>query len=283
MNKFCVITCHFGDRFWIENLLFYLKRNNMISEIHIGHIFSDFELQTGITTGIDDLDTETIKVHKLVVDEKEDHPSLRHAKMLNSILAEVNNTVADRVLILDSDMIPLSQNWLIKVDEVLNTHDALIAISDKYSHNTHPCLVAFRNSLLSTLTIEAFAHFVLIDGKEGEFRIETASHLAHKLLSQGVNVALTRPFTKFGGKWFHCYLSGAITHIGNQSFQSRLRRKFPIKSYIYKVSTMLTYELPREIAIDIKKGRFTQKLPLRVLQLRFLFKRLPKLINLFLK
>lgn len=269
MSTVAAVVCHFGDKFWVENLLPYLKEQSNINEIHLGHHYSLNEVSSALTTNIDHLSSSFITIHNRVASNMDStHPSIRHAVMLNQILESLTYSNSQYILILDSDIIPIKPNWLDNVIEVLKTHDVLISVSHMYAHASHPCLIAFRSSHLAKIVIEAKVSSLWTDGKFREFRLETASNLAQSLIDQNLRVALVRPQTRYRSNWFHCYLNRTLVHIGNQSFYSKSRLKTPRKGIKYKYSLLLKYELPKYFAKQLRRGKSPQSWPLAILKVR---------------
>jgi len=273
------VACHFGDKFWVENLLQYLKEQSHIKEIHLGHHYSLDEISSALTTSIDHLSSSFVTIHNRVASYMDStHPSIRHAVMLNQILKSLNQANSQFILILDSDIIPIEPNWLDNVLEVLKTYDALISISHMYAHASHPCLIAFRSAHLEEIVIEAKVNNVWTDGKFREFRLETASNLAQSLIDKNLRVALIRPQTRYKGNWFHCYLNRTIVHIGNQSFYSRSRMRINTKGVKYRCSVLLKYELPKYFARQLKRGKSPQNWPLVIWKVRIIIFRMMRIL-----
>jgi hypothetical protein len=284
VTGFNVAVCHFGDRFWIDNLLQYLKDSPCVKSIHVGHHFSQSELDSGITQSIDDLNLGNTKIYNMIANESDDkHPSMRHAAMLNHILRNLVIPDSENILILDSDVIPLKSEWLLRITEILESFEVLSAVSHMYPHASHPCLIAFKAHKLSDIRIDAKVDQVWVDGKIQEFRLETASNLAQSLIEKGFKVALTRPETKYKNNWFHYYLDKQLVHVGNQSFYSKSRLRAKNKRRKYSLSMTLKYEVPKCLAMEIRRGKSIEKKSLLFLKLKvttlFVIKELKLLFN----
>lgn len=279
MSTVTAVVCHYGDNFWVENLLHYLTEQSQIKEIHLGHHYSTEEVKSALTTNIDHLSSSVVTIHNRVASITDiAHPSIRHAVMLNQILKSLNHSNSQYILILDSDIIPMKSNWLDNVLEVLKTHDVLISVSHMYEHASHPCLIAFRSTHLEEVVIEAKASKVWTDGKFREFRLETASNLAQTLIDKNLRVALVRPQTKYKSNWFHYYLNRTLVHVGNQSFYSKSRLRAPGKGIKFKYSLLLKYELPKYLAKQLRKGNSPQNWPLAILKSRVIIFEIIKML-----
>jgi hypothetical protein len=190
-RSYTVVTCHFGDPFWITHSLSQLDR---CSDGRVASI--------------------------VVVDQTRSSAAfLARLPRVSRVLAfpvdqgEVDFSTS-HVLVMDSDCFPIDASWLDRLGDVT------VAGDPQKLGLSHPCLMAFPREFAGA-----------IDCAEGlrEVFIDTGRLVALQLARAGAAVAFTRPRRAFRGLRGDFYLDGAVYHHGSASFISsgddRLRRQ----------------------------------------------------------
>lgn len=221
---FTLITCHFGDPFWITNTL------NHVDE------YSDARLAQVII--IDQDRTSAPWLSKLprlshVIDFPVDEDQIEilghdHPASLNRALRSIEIRTS-HILILDSDCFPIGPGWLNELSNVTMASDP------HYRSLSHPCLMSF----------PAEAR-VFVDFAQGirEIGIDTGRLVALQLAQSGFPVTFTHPTPAFRGYRGHFYLDGAVYHHGSASFsqssdervkrQVNLERELIFKNHVQR-------------------------------------------------
>ena len=198
-----VVTCHFGDPFWLRLAL---SRLDEFSDSRIKGVYVVDQDRSGNSDWIWRL-PRVEKVIEFPRDvEQEKYFGCDHPASLNRALASLHSDFGtSHVMILDSDCFPISDGWLDRVSDVT------LATEPAYTSLSHPCFMV--------LPTDASR---LIDFSEGiaELGIDAGRLVASQLLKSGVQVVLTKPRPAFKGYQGHLYLDGLIYHHGHGSFLS---------------------------------------------------------------
>lgn len=198
--KYTLITCHFGDPFWVTNTL---TRVDKLSDSRLADVvIVDQDRSSGgwlsslpRVSRVVEFDADAGQVALL----GHDHPA-----SLNRAL-QVLDISTSHILILDSDCFPLHSRWLDDLTEVT------VASDPHYWSLTHPCLIAFPSQARA-----------VVDFAEGiaETGIDTGRLVGLQLAKAGYPVNFTRPSPAFRGYRGHFYLDGGMYHHGSASFAS---------------------------------------------------------------
>lgn len=216
MNTYTLVSCHFGDFFWIENLLSHIDEfhDNRIKEIIIVDQSRNSRIQ--------------IESHKLVdrvltFDYNYEHQKVighDHAASLDSALKTVKFETS-HVLILDSDCFPLHQGWL----DGLN--DVVLAADPKSRGLSHPCFMVIPVKYLEFVN---FSQGLL------ELGIDCGRLVALQLIQRNVPVELWYPSVAFRGLRGYFY-GKDLYHHGSASFVNshdpRLLKDLVMKNEVF--------------------------------------------------
>jgi len=197
---YTVVSCHFGDPFWIKHTLDQLDR------------FSDGRVQSVILVDQSRASREELQhlprvqeVLSFPVDTAQvdllghDHPA-----SLNRALQSIDFTTT-HVVILDSDCFPIDDSWLDRV------HDVTLASDPRYVALSHPCFMVFPASIAKQL-----------DFAEGiqELQMDTGRLIGVQISRLHHNVHFTHPTLAFQGYRGHFLLDASVYHHGSASFSS---------------------------------------------------------------
>jgi hypothetical protein len=202
MNKktFSILTAHYGDDFWVRELLqrVQLHHRGAVKEIFIIDQNRDqepFEPQSAIPTTV-----VRFPAHRNEFDVLgHDHPSV-----LQKAITEINFE-GDFLLVMDSDSLPLSPHWGRKLQGL--SHATLAGDPVKWGL-THPCFMAIPTEYLPAVD---FTEGVLTTG------IDTGRLVGHQLASKNLFVEILRPTKAPWGRGV-LYFDNTIYHHGSASF-----------------------------------------------------------------
>ncbi len=197
-----ILTCHFGDRFWISQLLSAVAQ------------FSDSSIREIVVVDQSRKSEEWLlgqtNVNR-VLTFPENHQEIAlmghdHASSLNRALSETIFTTS-HILIMDSDCFPIRSGWL---DNLANV---TLASVPKNFGLSHPCFMLFPTSVRRD-----------IDFQEGIYTIgmDTGRLVAAQLARAGFKVFFTQPTPAFQGLRGNFYLDGKLYHHAAGSFLSSI-------------------------------------------------------------
>ena len=208
-RSYTVVTCHFGDPFWITHALTALDRHSdgRVRQVVVVDQSRCSEAALAKLPRVS-------RVLAFPVDQGEigcvGHD---HAASLNRALRSIAFSTS-HVLVMDSDCFPVDPSWLDRLGDVT------LAGDPQKLGLSHPCLMAFPREFAGA-----------IDFAEGlrEVFIDTGRLVGLQLARAGAAVAFTRPRRAFCGLRGDFYLDGTVYHHGSASFISsgddRLRRQ----------------------------------------------------------
>ena len=201
-HSYTLITCHFGDPFWIRNLLSSIQLTDesaIRSVVNVDQSRSSSDVLRALDprVSVRSFAPNLSQVKAL----GHDHP---HA--LNEARASLQPGTS-HILVMDSDCFPIRRDWL----RLLEPADVLLARDPAKFGLSHPCFMKFptRESLK-------------IDFSEGtlDVGIDTGRLVGLQLARQGLNVQFVEPSPAFGGRRGHFYLAAGVYHHGSASFIS---------------------------------------------------------------
>ncbi|MSW94447.1 MAG: hypothetical protein F2806_05880 [Actinobacteria bacterium] len=251
---YTVVTCHFGDTFWIEHML---KQIDALSgpEIVDVIVVDQSRLTSTFLQGL----PRVSEVISFPLDEDQaailghDHPS-----SLNRALRQINFRTS-HVLVMDSDCFPIDGSWISHLQNVT------LASDPSYGSLSHPCLMCFPVSCAASLD---FSQGISTIG------IDTGRLVALQISQLGLPINWAKPTVANHGYRGHYYLEGSTYHHGSASFVSssdpRLTRqvdarreqsykkKIAAGNYHFSLLDLLGYKLAglrRKITRVLKKAR----------------------------
>lgn len=209
-KTFTVVTCHFGDLFWIR---LFMSRLNEFTTGGVEQVVVVDQSRTSkealesipgvgqVLTFPEDLSQVKLLGH--------DHPAA-----LDAALRQVDFSTS-HVLVMDSDCFPIASTWTSKLDA-----PAVVARDPAKWGLSHPCLMSIPTNLLNAVNFSEGLH---------EVQLDTGRLVGLQLARRGVEVAFTDAVAAFG-KWRgHFYLDQSVYHHGSASFgsssSSRVRSK----------------------------------------------------------
>ena len=207
-RTFTVVSCHFGDPFWITRLASELKRLTP-DELDVRLRVVDQDRGPTDSALVASLPGyPSVTQYPRARDEFEllghDHPS-----SLNRALRESFST--SHVVVIDSDCSPSTSDWIAKVNAVLDGSDAIVAADHRLHGTSHPCFMVLPSEVCHRL-----------DFAEGlrEVGLDTGRLIGLQLTRLGLRVHFAHRTRAFGGFRGETYLDGRIYHHGHGSFRS---------------------------------------------------------------
>jgi len=215
--NFTLISCHFGDDFWINHTLkSYLVDypSNSIVEVLIsdqqksglGDNFPALTLRLDYQVPIEIVSVEPNTIM---------HASFHHGKALNELISK-KPLNSSHVIITDSDCFPIRREWSMLLQALLSEYDAICSLEEQSSFITHPCFLVIPSMYLDRLD------FLKNSKVHEDFWVDTGRLIGIQLLDLGLKVKFLRPekvFQDFSSELF--YLEKSIVHVGSASFRGR--------------------------------------------------------------
>lgn len=209
MRNYTVVTCHFGDRFWIAHCL---EAVDALSDSRVVEVVIVDQSRESAAF------LQTLPRVGRVLDFPLDEEHIQsvghdHAASLNRALRQCTFSTT-HVIVLDSDCFPVKKNWLDELPEVCAAGDPM-----KWGL-THPCFVAIPVGLAARL-----------DFSEGllEVGIDTGRLIGLQIARLGTPIEIDAPVAAFRGTRGHFYFDESVYHHGSASFLSaddpRIRNK----------------------------------------------------------
>ena len=200
-SSFSLVTAHFGSEFWIKELI---KRANAFSEGLLEEIFivdqnrgrPPISLESKIPVQVLRVPKNTSQFAAL----GHDHPGALQ-RAIDSIRFR-----SQRVVVMDSDCLPLSTDW---IKHIGAKNETILAGDPSKWGLTHPC---FMSIPVASLKDVDFAEGVLTVG------IDTGRLVGHQLVTAGRTVRIDQPVSAPWGRG-HFYLQGTLYHHGSGSLR----------------------------------------------------------------
>lgn len=209
-RTFTVVTFHFGDAFWAEQLLTRVLKapNSVVQRVFVVDQNRDGERLPRV-------EDERVKFVSFPENGQQiSRLGHDHAYSLNMSLGLDFETT--HILFLDSDCIPSSANWL---ELVCNVLEISLAADPIKAGLTHPCLCVLPTSILE-----------YVDFEEGlmELGIDTGRLLGLQIMNAGFTPHILQAKSSPWGRG-HFYLGGAFYHHGSGSFLASSDQRLAIQ------------------------------------------------------
>ena len=132
-----------------------------------------------------------------------DHPS-----SLNRAMSQIKG---DWVCLMDSDAHPINDQWLPRVEGLLDSYDAVLAQDPLHPGFSHPCFMFFRG--------EQARRGLLFDVDMYDRGVDSGRLVYKQLTDRGLKVFLAPHADAFGGFWGSLYLD-SVYHHGHGTFHA---------------------------------------------------------------
>lgn len=205
---FTVVTCHFGDPFWIEQLTASIDRSTTTTRVpEIVVVNQDRDPATARRLAVLPRVGRVLEYpphHAQMATLGHDHP-----QALNRAVRESFTT--SHVLVMDSDALPIGEEWLDRLSVELADGTCVFARDPSKWGLSHPCLMV--------LPVNVVGETDFADGCE-ELGIDTGRLVALQVSKAGRPVMMLQPARGFGGHHGFTYLGGSVYHHCSGSFGS---------------------------------------------------------------
>lgn len=204
-NSYTVITCHFGDRFWVSNLMQKLAdfKDPRVAQIVIvdqSRESRDYLLGLPGVTAVLEFPPD----REQMAAAGHDHPA-----SLNRILNSYAFTTS-HVIIFDSDAFPLAPDWVDFLDDV-----TLAEVPGSGGELSHPCFMCF--PVTAVPFIDFSEGFLQRVDDSSRWRFDTGRMVAKQLRREGYEVRVSHSKRGFSGFRGDLYLEGRVHHHGHAS------------------------------------------------------------------
>lgn len=207
LSQLAILTVHFGDELYVRGLI----RN--LNEVGLMPNSKLFIIDNSNSLSIDYENCEVLKFENSFTASKQ------HGYSLNKGLARIRFDNFQHILVLDSDVVLQSRDWLNWIVEVSQKFDAVLAIQEGSKYLTHPCFMY--------LKLSAGGNLDFLEGLD-EFGVDTGRLIGYKLsINYKVMKLYPRKSRNMAVGYF--YLNDSIFHLTSASLpylNSRLNNGF---------------------------------------------------------
>ena len=202
---YTLVSCHYGDLFWIEHLLETVQRyggSRVIEAVIVDQSRERAEELAKLPLVRDVLTFEP-NAEQIAV-EGHDHPYA-----LDRAVHEAS-FITSHIIVMDSDAFPTSDKWL------ENIPDIALALTPGSKRNTHPCFMVFP---VGDRDIVNFSEGFL-DRAQRKGAPDTGRRVGTQLQEAGRAVTLLEHTPAFNGYRGSFYRDGTVYHHGHGSFMA---------------------------------------------------------------
>ena len=202
---YTVVSCHYGDLFWIEHMLSQVKAlsgDAVKSAVIVDQSRSSADELRALPLVTEVLTFEPDSAQIAV--EGHDHPAA-----LDRALAQGNFTTS-HIIVMDSDAFPVSTAWISSLDDIS------LALVPGSKSQTHPCLMVFPANLRSIVNFSED----YLERAHRKGAPDTGRRVGKQLQATGQPVTLLEHTPAFNGYRGSFYLGGSFYHHGHGSFMA---------------------------------------------------------------
>ncbi|MGX8011145.1 hypothetical protein ACVDG8_020365 [Mesorhizobium sp. ORM8.1] len=208
-NSFTLISAHFGDLFWIEQMAAHVASMSRPGSIEAMRIV-DQDRRPEVARRL-----AALPGHPEVLSFPEDGAQIAllghdHPAALNRCMQLDYATT--HVIVLDSDCFPITADWIDRIDTILADHDAIVARDSSKYGLSHPCFMVLPVPLLSKLNFS-------------EAGADTGRLIGLQLGRLDCTLGWDTPTPAFRGRRGQYHLDGALYHHTKASFVTSNQRK----------------------------------------------------------
>lgn len=200
---YTVVSCHYGDLFWISHMLHQVDRLSggrvqdavIVDQSRVAEKeLSDLPLVSRVLTFEPDA--------KQIAVEGHDHPAA-----LDRAISSTDFSTS-HIIVMDSDAFPVNAQWLERLDDI-----TLALVPGSKTH-THPCLMVFPVRLRHLVNFsEDYLERAVRKGAP-----DTGRRVGAQLGGSGESVTLVAHEPAFNGYRGSFYMDGSYYHHGHGSF-----------------------------------------------------------------
>ena len=223
VNNITVLTVHYGDTFWINNLLAQLEFVPEVTKVIIGTRMREVE--------------NIVKTSKaqIVKDDSSHNPhaSWDHSEVLTILKKQKIET--EFVLILDTDILGI-ENLLEHLALLpISPNMAVLAVDPKHRYLSHPCFMLIPSKIFTELDMLPRKYSFYEKRGQKNFLLDTGRSISFQLREKNVDVFLIHSQKWIRGLNWDYYWDIGLIHLGSSSFFDKLTSsRFMFKHYIKK-------------------------------------------------
>lgn len=202
---YTLVSCHYGDPFWIEHLLKAVRRfgGSRVSEAIIVDQSRDSAEELAKLPLVREVLTFEPNAEQIAI-EGHDHPYALDRAVHESAFT------TSHIIVMDSDAFPISNGWLEGIDEIS------LALTPGSKRNTHPCFMVFPVADRDIVNFsEGFLERATRKGAP-----DTGRRVGKQLQESGRAVTLLEHTPAFNGYRGSFYRDGTVYHHGHGSFMA---------------------------------------------------------------
>jgi hypothetical protein len=204
-RTYTVVSCHYGDLFWIEHMLTQVQ--SLSGGAVKGAVIVDQSRQSERELRQLPLVTEVLTFEPdtaQIAVEGHDHPAALDRGL------EQGTFSTTHIIVMDSDAFPISSEWVGKLDDIS------LALVPGKANLTHPCLMVFPTRVKNTISFsEGY-----LERANRKSAPDTGRRVGKQLLAAGEKVTLLPHTAAFNGYRGSFYLDGTYYHHGHGSFMA---------------------------------------------------------------
>lgn len=201
-----LVCVHFGDKFWVENLIKQTVHLTQIERIIVC-------TKDNIKFEFENLD----KIEILRIDKpNKEHASFDHADAISEIQKlEFNSS---HIMLIDTDIIGLNEDSLAYINTIMSKQNCILAVDPSYRWYTHPCFMFLEKTLFQSANFTP--ELLTFSEKQGirNLLIDTGRQIGISLARQNLSVRLVHS-SKFQ-RWlpWDFYWELGVIHMKSRSF-----------------------------------------------------------------
>lgn len=206
---FTVVVAHFGDPFWINQLLDRLCRQSQ-KELITKIVVIDQDRTSEYIKLLIPEDAPPVEVVSFPIDrEAVEQFGHDHGPSLNRALR--SNVTSSHCIVVDSDIVLMNCSALNNIVSLLSTSECVMAREPRMWGLSHPCFMVFPSDLVTKL-----------DFTQGqtETGIDTGRLVALQVAQLGRKLVLLPQVRAFNGTRGYLFLDSSVLHFGSGSFAS---------------------------------------------------------------
>lgn len=202
---YTVVSCHYGDPFWIEHLLTTVEQfseSRVVEAVIVDQSRESADMLAKLPL-VREVLTFEANAEQIAI-EGHDHPYA-----LDRAVHETTFRTS-HIIVMDSDAFPTNSRWLEGIDDIA------LALTPGSKRNTHPCFMVFP---VADRDIVNFSEG-FVDRAHRKGAPDTGRRVGAQLHEAGRSVTLLEDTPAFNGYRGSFYRDGTVYHHGHGSFMA---------------------------------------------------------------